>query len=47
MICMNVKTADQTCDCILHMEQKDRDIKQHPYVSQETKNWNQGFAKIT
>ena len=47
MIYTNVKMADQTCDCILHMKQKNRHIKQHLYMSQETKNWNQDFGKIT
>ena len=47
MIYTTVKTADQTCHCILHMKQKNRDIKQHPYTSQETKSWNQDFGKIT
>ena len=32
----NVKTTDQTCDCILHGKQKNREVKQHPYMSQET-----------
>ena len=47
MIYTNVKTANQTCDCILHMKQKNRDIKQHPYMSQETKNRKQDFGNIT
>ena len=43
MIYTNVKTADQTCDCILHMKQKNRDIKQHPRFWEN--NRNKGIEK--
>ena len=49
MIYTNVKTADQTCDCILHMKQKTRDIKQHPYVTRnqqlEPRFWENNINK--
>ena len=47
MIYTNVKQQTKLVTAILHMKQKNRDMKQHPYMSQETKNWNQDFGKIT